>query len=947
MWRYLINPSRRLVEVRQEEYENLVKKKGFTEAPETKVQSFKFKQSVNLGKAAPSVYLKTTKDRKDGYGESQEWFKDAMALEGIHLSTEYYGQKVGLVYGYPHHLETLKTPIKLIYTMFESSSIPEEWVSYLKLADEVFVPTKFCRDAFLQRGIKSTVIPLGYDYYEYMERDFSQPFTFLHYDAFNTRKGWDILFTAFTEEFTSDEARLVLKTIRQPLPITKADYPNIQVIKGDMDIDGMRTILSDAHCFVFPSRGEGFGLPPVEAMASGIPAIIPNTSGMSEYFNSKYFLQLDTNEVTPIYEKYKTGVGVMYEPTVESLKKQMRWAVENKDKIEQMGIHGAEWIKRFHIRETAKKLKNALEPYLKKEIVTKKPKLAFIMDNITFYSGGRYHNTMQAIKLHEVYDVTIYTNQVPVFINDFKWYELPRIEVCDLGKLDVKADVYFGSPEPGAIKCLELGQKYKKPVFWQLFDPPTWMEKSEYVAHGEINRHVKNKQAIEEYGHDMLKIIVNTENSIESYASWYGLPKNMFVGIHPPLNSRIIDLFGDAPKKPWIYASSRIHMRKAWDETLMAFKPYSKDYQLHIISQSEGKLLQMAREYGISANSIVVHSGVSDLEKYAILSQCKATISSSHFEGFGMWATESRAMGVPVACYDLPSLKEVTGLYKAEEGNVKELSEKLGEALQAKGITYTDHDFDVIGKQLIDTVQNKKDVEISVMYIVLNEEKYIRRSLESVLNRKEVKEVVIIEGADRRYPRANKRGLSVDKTATKIKYLQKKHPKITFIRHGWAENKEELRQLCIDHSKKKGWGLYVDGDEVWEDREWEKLIQGIRDNADKGIIYFRHRHFWKTESQIAVGGQWDSYLFRLFRFTGDNTITFHGGAPTNTKEYGVAKLDVWVNHYGYCKDAQDVQDKIAYYKKRDTNLDVKDTWTDWKKGQPTSPTHGGGEVRCL
>jgi len=193
MWRYIINPSGRLVEVCQADYDVLITKSGYKEASEERVSGFKFQQAVRTGSSAPSIYLKTTKDRKDGYGESQEWFKDAMAIEGMNLTTEYNGQKVGLVYGYPHHLETLKTPIKLIYTMFESSCIPEEWVKYLKLADKIFVPTKFCQKAFMKRGIKSTVIPLGYDNFEYIERDFSLPFTFLRYDAFTTRKGGGIL----------------------------------------------------------------------------------------------------------------------------------------------------------------------------------------------------------------------------------------------------------------------------------------------------------------------------------------------------------------------------------------------------------------------------------------------------------------------------------------------------------------------------------------------------------------------------------------------------------------------------------------------------------------------------------------------------------------------------------------------------------------------------------
>lgn len=38
-----------------------------------------------------------------------------------------------------------------------------------------------------------------------------------------------------------------------------------------------------AHCFVLPSRGEGWGRPHVEAMAMGLPVIATNWSGHTEY----------------------------------------------------------------------------------------------------------------------------------------------------------------------------------------------------------------------------------------------------------------------------------------------------------------------------------------------------------------------------------------------------------------------------------------------------------------------------------------------------------------------------------------------------------------------------------------------------------------------------------------------------------------------------------------
>jgi glycosyltransferase involved in cell wall biosynthesis len=55
-----------------------------------------------------------------------------------------------------------------------------------------------------------------------------------------------------------------------------------RAVQVDLDDQGLAGAYAHALCFVFPSRYEGFGLPTLEAMASGCPTILANASSHPE-----------------------------------------------------------------------------------------------------------------------------------------------------------------------------------------------------------------------------------------------------------------------------------------------------------------------------------------------------------------------------------------------------------------------------------------------------------------------------------------------------------------------------------------------------------------------------------------------------------------------------------------------------------------------------------------
>ena len=88
-------------------------------------------------------------------------------------------------------------------------------------------------------------------------------------------------------------------------------------------------------------------------------------------------------------------------------------------------------------------------------------------------------------------------------------------------------------------------------------------------------------------------------------------------------------------------------------------------YELHLLSKikSERKqeLLREAANYGVPANSMVFHNGVSESEYHRILDTAVALVHASHDEGFGIPVVESMARGIPVVLSDIAIFHEIAG----------------------------------------------------------------------------------------------------------------------------------------------------------------------------------------------------------------------------------------------------------------------------------------------
>jgi len=64
-----------------------------------------------------------------------------------------------------------------------------------------------------------------------------------------------------------------------------------------MDIKDVWHMYKYANAFVLPSRGEGCGIPYMEAMACGLPVICPSRGGQTDYINDNIAVTINSKLV--------------------------------------------------------------------------------------------------------------------------------------------------------------------------------------------------------------------------------------------------------------------------------------------------------------------------------------------------------------------------------------------------------------------------------------------------------------------------------------------------------------------------------------------------------------------------------------------------------------------------------------------------------------------------
>ena len=257
----------------------------------------------------------------------------------------------------------------IIWAVFESTVIPHNILAILK-NNNLWIPSEWGKKIAIENGIKSeliNVVPEGVDinlYNPYLKPK-DKIFRFLLIGKYEIRKSINECLDAFAEEYGNNpNFELVIKSDFFKDPTDKFNelvnkfetlaVNNIKLVWGYQTKEELVNLYRTANVFLFPSKAEGWGLPLIEAAATGLPLITTYYSAQTEFLQdiktSCVFVPYELNDINcPEYKSFYPAIdnnyGVWAITTVDDIRKALKEAYTNYSALSQQATKNSDIIR--------------------------------------------------------------------------------------------------------------------------------------------------------------------------------------------------------------------------------------------------------------------------------------------------------------------------------------------------------------------------------------------------------------------------------------------------------------------------------------------------------------------------------------------------------------------------------------------------------------------------
>jgi glycosyltransferase involved in cell wall biosynthesis len=362
-------------------------------------------------------YVGPAKDYS-GYGEAVRHDIAALNLAGIDISTEIpvytldasdygklgqialnaenkeIGYKVKILHTTPNVYRSYMEPEKyhIGRAFWETDKVPLDFAGNLNEVDEIWTGSKYNEQAIRNAGVHKPpiyIIPEAID--DTLDIKQIQPYitenkdeyTFYSIFEWTERKNPKGLLEAYWRAFTTkDKVRLVIKTyvdnfkqekkdeIKQGIKKLKlklglTEYAPVYLFTELMSRNQIYRFHKTGDCFVSLHRGEGWGIPQMEAMLMERPIISTNCGGIHEYLTHEKDALLVNWTAKPVEntrnQHWYTPDQHWADADVKQASELMRWVFDNKKKAQEIGKNARQTvIKNFGLQAVGQKMRKRL-----------------------------------------------------------------------------------------------------------------------------------------------------------------------------------------------------------------------------------------------------------------------------------------------------------------------------------------------------------------------------------------------------------------------------------------------------------------------------------------------------------------------------------------------------------------------------------------------------------
>lgn len=292
---------------------------------------------------------------------------------------------------YQKYMEIGKYHIARVF--WETDKLPEDFAKNIELCQEVWTGSEYNKQAIRNAGVTKPIYIIPQSIVLNADVESIRPYKITHekkykfYSIFEwtERKNPLVLFEAFWLEFANEDGvSLTIKTYVDNFSKTKrleidssikqlkkrlnlVQYPPIYLYRNLMDRMQVYRFHKTFDCFISTHRGEGWGIPQVEAMLLGKPVISTNCGGVHEYLTDKKDALLLPYSLVPLKENTRNNHWYTTDQNwasvdVEEVRKVMRTAFSQQTYMQDIAQAGTSTVReKFGLERVGAIMKNRLE----------------------------------------------------------------------------------------------------------------------------------------------------------------------------------------------------------------------------------------------------------------------------------------------------------------------------------------------------------------------------------------------------------------------------------------------------------------------------------------------------------------------------------------------------------------------------------------------------------